>query len=138
MDHYQGKYRISSARLPGWDYASAGYYFVTIVTQGHIPYFGEIVDGKMHLSPIGAIVADEWTKTPQIRPNVQMDEWVIMPNHIHGIINIIEVETPRRGVSTTAWKPNTLGSILNQFKSVCTKRIRLTDEIPDGGGTRLP
>ena len=44
MDRFKGKYRISSTRLPGWDYSSAGYYFVTIVTQGHIPYFGEIVD----------------------------------------------------------------------------------------------
>jgi REP element-mobilizing transposase RayT len=139
MDRFQGKYRIPSARLPGWDYASAGYYFVTIVTHGRIPYFGEILAGKMHLSPIGAIVAEEWSKTPQIRPNIQLDEWVIMPNHLHGIIIITTVETPRRGVSTErrgvstkAWKPNTLGSILNQFKSVCTKRIRLACN-PDFG-----
>ncbi len=74
MDHFKGKYRIPSARLPGRDYASAGYYFVTIVTHGRIPYFGEIVDGKMYLSPIGAIIAEEWAKTPQIRPNVRLDE----------------------------------------------------------------
>ena len=98
MDRFKGKYRISSARLPGWDYASAGYYFVTIVTQGRISYFGKIVGGIMHLSPIGAIVAEEWAKTPQIRPNVQLDEWVIMPNHLHGILVITytPVETSRR------------------------------------------
>lgn len=102
MERFKGKYRIPSTRLPGWDYANAGYYFVTIVTHGRIPYFGEIVAGEMHLSPIGDIVANEWVKTPQIRPNVQLDEWVIMPNHLHAILVITGtlVETPRRGVST--------------------------------------
>ena len=126
MERFKGKYRIPSARLPGWDYASPGYYFVTIVTHGRIPYFGDIADGKMRLSPIGEIVADEWRKTPRIRPNVQLDEWVVMPNHIHGIIVINP--TDDRGVSTPTknqkWKPNSLGSIINQFKSTCTKRIR--------------
>ena len=133
VERFKGKYRIPSTRLSGWDYASPGDYFVTIVTQRRIPYFGEILGGDMRLSPIGKIVAEEWQKTPQIRPNVLLDEWVVMPNHIHGIIVITSrVETPRRGVSTadrgvsttTQWKSNTLGTIINQFKSVCTKRIR--------------
>ena len=147
MERYKGKYRIPSTRLSGWDYTSPGYYFVTIVTHRRLPFFGEILDGTMRLTSIGKIVAEEWQKTPQIRPNVLLDEWVVMPNHIHGIIVITSpVETPRRGVSTpdrgvstpdrgvstpdrgvstpTQWKPGTLGTIINQFKSVCTKRIR--------------
>lgn len=99
----------------------------------------------MQLSSIGEIIADEWQKTPTIRPNVDLDEWVVMPNHLHGIIVIrddtesdVIVETPQRGVSTrrgvstqsdvrtppSRLKSNSLGSIIGQFKSVCTKRIQ--------------
>jgi REP element-mobilizing transposase RayT len=82
----------------------------------------------MQLSDIGIIVAQEWQKTPQIRPNVKLDRWVVMPNHLHGIIiinNDNPVETFRRNVSTDKprLKSNSLGSIIGQFKSVCTKQI---------------
>ena len=87
----------------------------------------------MRLSQFGEIVAAEWQRTEQIRPNPRFDEWIIMPNHIHGII-IIEghtgmpdcVEASRRGVSTTqpGLQPNSLGSIIGQIESVCTKRMR--------------
>jgi putative transposase len=141
MTKFKGKYRVESTRLPGWDYAGAGWYFVTICTRNRECLFGDIVDGEMHLSSIGEIVAEEWQKTPDIRPNVVLDEWVIMPNHLHGIIVILEppdraVETSRRDVSTTASQrdvPTTttpprlqagsLGAIIGQIKSVCTKRI---------------
>lgn len=136
--HFAGKYRIASTRLPGWDYRSPGYYFVTICTRHFVPHFGEVVDGRVVLSPVGEIVAEEWLKTEKIRPNVSLDEWVIMPDHLHGIIVIHEsdsvetpqnVETPRRGVSTPGGgsrglQPGSLGSIIGQFKSICTKRIR--------------
>jgi REP element-mobilizing transposase RayT len=88
-----------------------------------------VADGEMHLSPQGQIVSDEWVKTGRIRPSVTLDEWVVMPNHLHGIVIMAEAsggphgETPRRGVSTT-WKPGVLGAIIGQFKSNCTKRIR--------------
>ena len=59
-----------------------------------------MIDGEVRLSPVGEIVADEWQKTPLIRPNVMLDAWVVMPNHLHGIIVLqsATVETPRRGV----------------------------------------
>lgn len=88
------------------------------------------------LSEIGKIVEEEWQKTSKIRECVNLDAWGIMPNHLHGILIIkneidmprgnliMNVETPRRGISTSKWKPDSLGSILNQFKSICTKRIR--------------
>ena len=68
-------------------------------------------------------------KIPVIYPTASLDNWVVMPNHIHAIIVIHDenVETPHWGVSTTTkenWKPGTLGAIINQYKSVCTKRIR--------------
>jgi REP element-mobilizing transposase RayT len=88
------------------------------------------VDGKMKRNDVGEIVAEEWKRTQEIRNNVVLDEWVIMPNHFHGIIIIVEsfVETPRRGVSTKGkLKPNSLGSIIGQFKSITSKRIRKTN-----------
>jgi REP element-mobilizing transposase RayT len=131
MTLFKEKYRIESTRLPGWDYVSAGWYFVTFCTKNRECLLGDVINGDIRLSAIGEIVAEEWQKTEQIRPNVAMDEWMIMPNHVHGIIVIKNggvVETPRRGVSTvnvstSRWKPNSLGSIINQIKSVCTKRI---------------
>jgi putative transposase len=128
MTLFKNKYRIESTRLKGWDYASAGWYFVTICTRGEECFFGDVISGEMRLSPIGEIVADEWQRTPTIRGNVELDEWIVMPNHVHGIIVINDpVETPRRGVSTPAkpsrLQPNSLGSIIGQIKTVCTKRI---------------
>jgi putative transposase len=125
---FQGKYRIPSARLSGWDDTSAGLYFVTICTQNRVPWLGDIVDGEVRLSAIGEIVAEEWQKTAHIRPYVTLDAWVIMPNHLHGIIAIAPVETPRRDVQTprrgvSTLHPNSLGSIIGQFKAVCTKHI---------------
>src|SRR5512135_1100423 len=98
MTLFKNKYRIESARLRGYDYSSPGLYFVTICTKNRVSYFGDVVNGKMELSPMGNIVADEWQKTPDIRANVQLDEWVVMPNHLHGIIWITHpvVETSRR------------------------------------------
>jgi REP element-mobilizing transposase RayT len=127
MTKFKGKFRIESSRLPDWDYTSPGYYFVTICTHKLCPFFGEVVGGYMKLSPIGEIVADEWQRTATIRKIVSLDEWVMMPNHIHGIILLLEhtVETTRRVVSTnTKLKPNSLGSIIGQIKSICTKHIR--------------
>ncbi|HEU5014324.1 MAG TPA: transposase [Roseiflexaceae bacterium] len=118
MTHYKHRYRIESARLPGWDYTATGYYFVTICTRRRQHFFGTVINSAMCLSPIGELVQDEWLQTEHVRQYVSLDEWIIMPNHMHGIIVINEpaahtddddndvddgngnVETPRRGVST--------------------------------------
>ena len=126
---FDGKYRIESARLKSWDYTWPGWYYVTICTKDTECFLGEIRDEKMDLSVPGKIVAEEWEKTARIRANVELDEWKIMPNHLHGIIIINDnrVETTRRVVSTTEQpkgiQPNSLGSIIGQIKSSCTKRI---------------
>lgn len=85
------------------------------------------------MNDIGKIVEEEWLKTKEIRLNVDLDYYVIMPNHFHGILIINNVETSRWDVSqtkesghrpvSTQLKPNSLGSIIGQFKSICTKRI---------------
>ena len=75
-------------RLKRYDYSSNGYYYVTICTNNKNNFNGEVVDGKMKLSGIGEIVRDFWLKIPDCYNNVILDEWIIMPNHIHGIIVI--------------------------------------------------
>lgn len=82
--------RKESPRLDDFDYTNPGYYFVTICTKHKIHYFGGIHDHKMTLNDIGQIANDIWQSIPDHYPNVSLDEYVIMPNHIHGIIIIRE------------------------------------------------
>ena len=88
MTLYKNKYRVESTRLSWWDYTRNGYYFTTICIKNKLPFFGKINSGIMVLSEIGKIVEHEWLKTEQLRDNVRFDEWIIMPNHIHGVIII--------------------------------------------------
>lgn len=87
-DKFQNKYRIPSARLQNWDYGSNALYFVTICTAHRECYFGKIVNGKMILSEIGNIANQFWFEIPIHFPFVVLDEFVVMPNHVHGIIVI--------------------------------------------------
>jgi len=80
-----------SIRLKGYDYSQSGMYFITICCQNHICRFGKIENGKMILNDAGQIAFNEWMKTPDVRPNVQLDAFVVMPNHIHGIIVITDI-----------------------------------------------
>jgi REP element-mobilizing transposase RayT len=84
-----------SIRVSGFDYAEVGDYFVTIVTYHRLPIFGHILNGEMHSSELGKIATEEWFKTAQVRRNVMLleNEFVLMPNHIHGIIHIIEKDS---------------------------------------------
>lgn len=99
MSKYQDKYRIESARLNVWDYANPWWYYVTINIKDHEEWFGTIVNGEMKISELGKVVEEEWLKTKLVRTNVELDYYVIMPNHFHGIIilneNISNVETCR-------------------------------------------
>ena len=90
MTKFKNKYRIEPARLEGYYYSMQGLYFITICTGGREHFFGEIINGEMHLSEIGKIAHEEWFKTLEIRKdmNLQLHEFVVMPNHIHGIIEI--------------------------------------------------
>lgn len=94
MDKYHDKYRIPSTRLRSWDYGTVAAYFITICTKNREHFFGEIRNGEMQLSEIGEIVILEWQKSVKMRPdmNLNMDIFMVMPNHIHGIICIGENE----------------------------------------------
>ncbi|NET60864.1 MAG: hypothetical protein F6K47_33430 [Symploca sp. SIO2E6] len=77
-----------SIRLKDYDYSQSGAYFVTICSNDRQCWFGEILNSQMCLNQLGKIVAQGWLRTPKIRPEVILDEWIIMPNHLHGIIII--------------------------------------------------
>ncbi len=81
-----------SLRLPGFDYTQPGGYFVTICSYRRQPLFGEVIDGAVILNIAGEIVREEWLRTEIIRKEITLDEFVIMPNHLHGIV-IIETRS---------------------------------------------
>ena len=91
---YKNKYRVESARRPGWNYALAGFYFITICTRDRHHYFGEIASDpiappQMVLSDLGRIAQRFWLEIPQQFSFARVDEFVVMPNHVHGIIEIV-------------------------------------------------
>jgi REP element-mobilizing transposase RayT len=88
MKKYKNKYRIETTRLKNWNYGWNGAYFITICTQNRIHYFGEIENREMQLSKIGKMAEKYWYEIPQHFPFVKLGEFVVMPNHIHGIIII--------------------------------------------------
>jgi REP element-mobilizing transposase RayT len=129
------KHHRRSIRLKGYDYTQAGAYFVTFCAWQHECLFGEIVDGEMHLNDYGRVVEEEWLRTAEVRPNVDLDAFVIMPNHIHGIIVICidPVGASRRLAPTntpTRLVAGSLGAIIGQIKSVTTKRINVLRSMP--------
>jgi putative transposase len=88
MSKYKNKYRIESARMPHWDYGSNALYFITICTKNRFCFFGEVVQGCMQLSEIGKLAEKYWLEIPQHFPFVILHHHVVMPNHVHGIIEI--------------------------------------------------
>ena len=114
MTKYQNKYRIESTRLNVCDYSNPWWYYVTVNTKNHIEYFEQISNGKVSLNELGLITKNRWEDIPEHFPNIELDYFVIMPNHLHGIIIINPtVETPER---TSLPQKITLGQIINQFK----------------------
>lgn len=117
-----------SIRLKEYDYTQNGAYFVTIVTYQREPMFGEIVNGVMNLNPLGEIARREWFKTAELRPYVELyeDEFVVMPNHAHGIlwmnddVGAERRSAPRDMPHVTA---GSLGAIVRAYKSAVTYAI---------------
>ena len=115
----------SSHRLRGFDYSLPDAYYVTICTFKKRCIFGEIHSGQVYLNALGEIVRDEWLRTPELRTGVTLGEFVVMPNHMHGIIVIGEIagDLP---VAPTGLGPRrgSLGAIVGSFKGEVTKKIR--------------
>ncbi len=146
MALFKDKYHIESIRLPGHDYSQEGAYFITICTHNRQCLFGNIVDGEIMLNKFGELVKTEWQKTGIIRPNIVIDAFVIMPNHLHGILIINDDycrDTLQR-VSTIGRKTNennqieqfgkptknSIPTIVRLFKSITTKQINQIRQTP--------
>ena len=114
-----------SIRLKNHDYSSDGMYFVTICTRNRACLFGEIYDDEMSLNTLGCIIDEEWLATSTIRPYVTLDAYVIMPNHLHGliIINRDSVGATWQFAPTNGPRKHSLGAIIAQFKRMTTLKI---------------
>ena len=125
-----------SNRLPGYDYSQNGYYSVTICTNDKKHLFGHVVNKEMVLSKYGEIVQQCWEKIPEHFPNIEIDEFQIMPNHVHGIIHICRGTACRAPTKGMFGKPlpGSLSTIIRSFKSAVTRQINQSRNTP---GTRL-
>ena len=142
-ERYLNKYRINSTRLQSWDYGWNGWYFVTIKTKGNEHYFGQITNGKMLKSNIGKIAEDYWYEIPKHFDFVELGEFILMPDHVHGLLHInkpkdktcdqIGVET-RHCLVSTSTNDSTIGrmrfrnpgrqnlsSIIGSYKSIVSR-----------------
>lgn len=141
---YNNKYRIESSRLKKWDYRSEGIYFITICTKYMEQVFGHVDNGKMELSEMGTIVDKYWCDIPNHFPSFDLDEYIVMPNHIHGIIIIPPKDTLHRDfhpetnktmfeippkiilnqfMSKISPKKESISVIIRSYKSICTNAI---------------
>lgn len=122
-----------SIRLPGYDYTQAGAYFVTVCTYDRTCLFGEIANGEVCLSDAGRVVQMVWEDIPTHFPHVELDAFIVMPNHVHGVILIAsDTVGPTHSQGAThaspllrpsGPQPRSLGAIVGAFKSAATKRI---------------
>ncbi|MEA4936769.1 MAG: transposase [Paludibacter sp.] len=134
MEKFRHKYRIESNRLKGWNYSSNGLYFITIVTCGRELYFGEIISNEMHLNDFGIIALNEWYKSTDIRQEIFVDEFILMPNHLHAIVAICNGEcalSPTCDATFQSDKPNhpfqrqpkSISSFVAGYKSALINQI---------------
>ncbi len=135
MTKFNKTFRIESARLKEWDYSTPWWYYITINTKNHVEYFGEVKNEKMVLNKLGKIVLEEWLKTKEIRKNIELNSYVVMPNHIQGILIINDNcravarngSTEKKNIhSNILPKTNSLSAIIRSFKSAVSKQIHLT------------
>lgn len=130
----RGSKRRRSTRLQGYDYSQPGAYFVTIYTRNRLSVFGRIDDGEMKLNECGSIVKNIWKEIPIHFTNTTLDEFIIMPNHVHGILLLDEIPDCRgtacRAPTVEGFGKQVKGSlptIIRSFKSATTRRINKHD-----------
>ncbi|MCL4548324.1 MAG: transposase [Bacteroidetes bacterium] len=111
--------RRKNIRLKGYDYSNANWYFVTICAHSKKKLFGNVIKTKVRLNTIGKIIDETWKEIPLHYQNAELDYYVIMPNHFHGILILNELKH-RTGEACLA---PTLGNIIGSFKSASSKRI---------------
>ena len=134
MRKFKNKYRIPSARAPWWDYSADGVYFITICTRDRKHFFGTISEETMHLSHVGVIVDILWHEIPNHTTGIDLREFTVMPNHLHGIIvitgsggRILDADADDANPSKNEFmseispKSGSLSTVLRSYKSAVTR-----------------
>jgi len=128
MTLYKNKYRIASASAPWWDYGWNAPYFITICTQNRSYYFGDIINGSMRLSHAGVLADVLWYQIPHHAHHIELGAFVVMPNHIHGILilNNADPSVPDPPLSPSQKRfrnpgKNTVSSIIGGYKSAVSR-----------------
>lgn len=129
------RYHRRSIRLPEYDYAYWGSFFITICTHQRETLLGEVVGGEMHLHEQGKIVSEEWDRSGELRSEVGLGPFVVMPNHVHGIVTIETVGAhgnapSKRGLIDRPRR--SLATFVGGFKGAVTRRI---NSLRDAAGT---
>ena len=138
-DKFRNKYRVPSTRLQNWDYRSPGAYYITICTHNRECCFGELIDEKMILSHIGIVADILWYQILRISKNIQLGPFVVMPNHVHGILiiteNVEEIHSnndivndnttffKNEYMSKISPKKNSVSAIIRSYKSAITYHV---------------
>ena len=151
MSEFELRPARRSLRLPRRDYSEAGYYFITLCSHGRDDIFGVVLDGEVHLNAPGYFVREEWAQTQRSRDGVILDEFVIMPDHVHGIILLDDLASARGkarrhhapcseaewGAPTTpterrfgAPDSGSLSTVIRSFKSATSKWINRLRQTP--------
>ena len=139
MPYENSKLDRKSIRLPNYDYTQDGAYFISLVTHNRECLLSDVVDGQLELRTIGKIVNDVWKSIPLHFPQASVDHFVIMPNHIHGIITIVgarhKVSSLRRQAVPLLerfGKPTSgsIPTIIRSFKSEATRRVNIMRKSP--------
>ncbi len=130
MKYNPEQHHRRSIRLKGYDYSQAGAYFVTVCTQDRACLFGDAADGEMRLNDAGRMVHSIWNEMSAFYLGVETDEFVVMPNHVHGIVVLVGVAPRGRPVSGQAQDGQaqgpaptmSLSDVIHRFKTMTTKR----------------
>jgi putative transposase len=136
MPYDPDKHRRRSIRLAGYDYAGGGAYFITICAHRKEPLFGEVAGGEIRLNAVGEIARDEWYRSAELRPEVLLDAFAVMPNHIHGIVALDGSFAGAEDLRAGSLAPGgargaplrrparSLGAFVAGYKSRVTSRVR--------------
>lgn len=134
MVYDSNKHHRRSVRLPFHNYGDAGWYFLTICAGRRGEVFGRIVEGEMQLNRFGRVVSEEWERSVSLRPEIELDEWLLMPDHLHAIIVIQFNAQAVAPVAVAALPgqraPRSVSTFVGGFKGAATRRISALREQP--------
>ena len=113
-------------RMQGWDFTSPGWYFLTMCTKNMKPAFGTVVKGRMVLNAAGVVADKFWREIPEHFPRAVVDEHVVMPNHVHGLLRLVDRATACRGPMEAFGKPvaGSVSTIIRSYKGAVTRELR--------------